>query len=195
MEEKHIAEIISIDGLEIFAQPRERATIQVGTLLKTTKINNLVFIVLDDLYANLIPGGSHEAYGIEEDKLYEEYPHVGEYLRYLIKLYPLAEFDKERYFPFTKSPVMNALLYEVSYKEMERIFENRFVMLELARIDTNRFPKRNKAIINLLRNYLSEFDADGKIEKLKDITLSLSTAFRKDYVSLMEIVRGVKINE
>ncbi|MFU2157401.1 hypothetical protein [Caldisericum sp. AR60] len=192
MEEKHIAEIISIDGLEILAEPKEKATIQVGTLLKTTKINNLIFLVLDDLYINMIPGGSHESYDIPEEKLQEEYPHVNDYLRYLIKIYPLAEFDKEHYFPFTKSPVMNALLYEVKFEETKKIFDNIFVMLELARIDSNRFPKRNKAIIGLLKNYLSEFDKDERSERLKELILELSTAFRKDYASLMEIVRGVK---
>jgi hypothetical protein len=192
MEKMHIAEIVSIEGLDILAEPKERATLPIGTLLKTTKVNSIIFIVLDDLYMNMIPGGSHDAYGIPEDKIEEMYPHVSDYLRYLIRIYPLAELEKDHLFPVSKSPVMNALLYEVESEEVKNILENSFVVRELSLIDIGKFPKRNKAIINLLRNYFLQFDENERTEKLKDFLPVLSSSFRRDYASLMEIVRGVK---
>jgi hypothetical protein len=41
MEKMHIAEIVSIEGLDILAEPKERATLPIGTLLKQQKLITL----------------------------------------------------------------------------------------------------------------------------------------------------------
>lgn len=192
MNKEHSAEIISIEGLEILAEPTERRIFQIGTLLKTIRVSNIFFIVLDDLYKNIIPGGNHEAFGISEEELPKLYPHVSDYLRYLIKIYPVAEYNNDKLLPVTKSPVMNALLYEVGLEEIKEVVENNLFIFELSRIDIKKFPKRNKAIITLFRNYLLNFEEEERNRVLRNLVVLLSTSFRNDYASLMEIVRGIK---
>jgi len=192
VEKNHIAEVVKVDGLDIIAESERKSAVPVGTLLETAKLNKIIFIVLDDLYAPLTPDLSLRAYGIEEDKLGESYPYIDRFMRYFLRIYPLAEYGGEEQFSVvSKSPFLNALLYEVPWERVVAFFENFEVIDELGRIDKTKFPKRNKAIINAIKTYISGVEESDLPNKKRYIVEKLSVIFKGDYTSLMEIVRGI----
>ena len=192
MKNEHIAEIVSIDSFDILGEVNNLETIPIGTLLETRKYVKIVFIVLDDLFATSIPNVLPQSYGIDEDRLDKEFPHRTDYLRYLVKLYPVAEYDAESFYLPMRSPLMNALLYEVKLEKEQLLFEKFDIMTALFSIDLKKFPRRNKAIINLVRTYLSHFDRAQTQKLLGEIFDKISVASYSDVNSISEIVRGIK---
>lgn len=192
MKKEHIAEIVSIDSFDILGEINGLETIPIGTLLETRKYVKIIFVVLDDLFQTAIPNVLPQSYGIDEDRLDKEFPHRADYLRYLIKLYPIAEYDDEAFNLPMRSPLMNALLYELELEKEHLLFEKFDIMSALFSIDVKKFPRRNKAIINLIKTYLSYFDSTQTQKLLEGIFDKISIASYSDINSISEIVKGIR---
>lgn len=192
MEKKHIAEIVKVSFDEIIAQADFERDVKLGTLLQNRSNPSFIFIVLESFFEPVFQGDTVSPYGIDESNLSKEVPHIPHFVKHFLSLYPLFEVNSNTLQTIKHTIKLNLLLFELDESSLREIFETSQIFSELARIDISKYPKRNKAIINLIDSFLSTIDEFEKDSKKKIIVENLATNFRKDYSSLMEIVRGIK---
>ncbi len=187
--EKHIAEIVKVDIDTIFAETGFKEDLPVGTILETKNSFNTFFVVLQSFYEQEFPYGSVSSFGLNEEELTKSYPHLSQYIRHLLVIYPLFESDGKGFYNLRHSIYLNQLLYKTEEEKFKELLFNSPLVKELSLIDIHKYPKRNKAIINFLNNVLEiTSDKEELKEKIADM---LSNVFRKDFASLIEIVRGI----
>ncbi|MEF3245423.1 MAG: hypothetical protein K6343_05550 [Caldisericaceae bacterium] len=190
--EKHIAEIIKVDIDTIVAETGFKIDLPVGTILETKNNFNTFFVVLQSFYEQEFPYGSVSSFGLNEEDLTKSYPHLSEYIRHLLVIFPLFESDGKNFYSLRHSIYLNLLLYKTEEEKLRALLFDSPLARELSLIDIHKYPKRNKAIVNFLNNVLGITSDVEKSELKEKIVDMLSNIFVKDFASLIEIVRGIE---